>query len=145
MRINIDWKGSSVPTEWDIAGPEMVYVNGPRNALPRPGNNPLDLPLPEIVTAGGQFLNADDCADDYAPFTDGNTDLSADFWQACIDTNLLAHGDAESWESPDSYLFDRLAQQGRGKYNIYRVYVSGGLADTEVLLIETARFADTGF
>ncbi len=144
MRINIDWNESSEPTEWDITGPEIVYVNGPRDALPRPGDDPPDLPTPEIVTAGGQFLNADDCAVSYAPFADGNMDLNADFWHACIDTSLVAHGNARSWESPDSYLFDRLAEKGRGKYNIYRVGVSGGLADTEELLLETARFADTG-
>jgi len=148
MRIQIDRLDAmgvkKALADWTITGPELVYVDGPRNALPRPDNNPLDLPSPEIVTAGGQFLNADQCAASYAPFADGNMDLSADLWEACIDTNLLAHGNARSWESPDSYLFDRLAQQGRGKYNIYRVYVSGGLADTEVLLIETARNADTG-
>ncbi len=148
MRIQIDRLDAmgvnKALADWTITGPELVYVDRAPNALPRPDNDPLDLPSPEIVTAGGQFLNADQCAASYAPFADGNTDLDADFWQACIDTNLLAHGNARSWESPDSYLFDRLAQQGRGKYNIYRVYVSGGLADTEVLLIETARNADTG-
>ena len=101
-------------------------------------------PYPEIVTAGGQFLNADDCAEDYVDYADGMTLLPVNFWQACIDNSLVAHGNAMSWESPDSYLFQRLAPQGPGRTNIYRVYVSVGLADIEELLIETGWGADTG-
>ncbi|VUX55289.1 exported protein of unknown function [uncultured Woeseiaceae bacterium] len=143
QRIHID-KTDGPLAGWSLTGPELVYTAGPSGVRPRPDNDPLDLPSPEIVTAGGQILNADDCTDDYAPFADGSTELPADFWRPCIVDGLLAHGNAKSWESPDSYLFDRLSQQGRGRYNIYRVYVSGGLADTEELLIETARHADTG-
>jgi hypothetical protein len=146
MRINIgrlNAEGENrVLAEWIITGPELVYVDGPRNALPRPDNDPLDLPSPEIVTAGGQFLNADQCAASYAPFTDGSTDLPADFWQACIDTTLVAHGDGRSWESPDSYLFDR---NGKRHYDIFRVYVSDGLADIEEKIIDNGRFPDSGF
>jgi hypothetical protein len=131
---------------WSLTGPELVYTAGPAGVIPRPDSVPLDLPSPEIVTAGGQFLDADQCAISYAAGynADGTEDLTADFWHACIANGLLAHGNAKSWESPDSYLFDRLAPKGRGKYNIYRVYVSGALQDSEMLLIETARHADTG-
>ncbi len=144
MRINIDSSGGPDLADWTITGPEMVYVDGPRNARPRPNNDPLQLPSPEIVIASGQFLNADECAEDYAFYADGNNEPLLSIWPECIVPSLLAGGNARSWESPDSYLFDRLAPQGRGRYNIYRIYVSGALAGTEVLLIETARFADTG-
>jgi hypothetical protein len=144
MRINIDSSEGPDLADWTITGPEMVYVDGPRNARPRPDIDPLQLPSPEIVTAGGQFLNADDCAEDYDFYAKGDDEPELIIWPDCTAPDLLAHGDARSWESPDSYLFDRLSQQGRGKYNIYRVYVSGGVADTEALLIETARHADTG-
>ncbi len=131
---------------WSLTGPELVYTAGPSGVRPRPDNDAVVLPSPEIVTAGSQFINADQCAANYAAEynANGTEDLTANFWHACIAPGLLAHGDAKSWESPGSYLFDRLAPKGRGKYNIYRVYVSGAQQDSELLLIETARHADTG-
>lgn len=155
MRIKTDDMPAGEPlANWNLSGPELVYaVNGsdgssgvPIGALPRPDTEPDVLPVPEILTAGGQFFDADHCVDWYAPYADGNTSLDNEFWLACTAPGLLAHGDARSWESPDSYLFDRFAQQGKAKMEIYRVYVSeeNGLADTEELLVENGRDADTG-
>jgi hypothetical protein len=142
QRILIDKTVGSALGDWTLMAPELVYTAGPSAVAPRPDSDPYQRPSPEIVTAGGQFLNADQCATTYyAPHADGITMASSDLWQACIAPDLLAHGNAESWQSPDSYLFSR---RGKRHYDIYRVYVSDGLADTEELLIENARFADTG-
>ena len=151
IRINTeDMAAGLALKDWDLAGPEMVFAGSLEGLRARPADtdpyDPYALPNPEIVTvAGGQFLNADQCAAAYADYTNGDTLLSIDHWQACIDNSLFAHGAADSWESPDSYLFSkRTTQKGKSRWDIYRVYVSNGLADVEELLIENGSGADTG-
>ena len=145
LRIRIDrldaMGANNALADWTLTGPELVYTSGPGGARPRPDNDPYLMPAPEIVTASGQFINSDQCASGYGLYANGNTLLPRDFWHACIDPDLLGHGNANSWQSPDAYLFS-----GREKrhYNIYRLYVSGGVADTKELIIENGRHADTG-
>jgi hypothetical protein len=140
MRINIDWLDSSDPAVWDITGPEMVYVNGPRYALPRPPSQP---PSFELVMADGQFLNADQCAGEYAAYTDGNSEPLVPIWQDCIVNDLLAiNGTGEAWDSPNSYLFYRSAKR---RDDIYRFNVSGGMPGIEEILISSGQNPDAGF
>jgi len=110
-----------------------------------PDEAPYTLPVPEILGGGNEFLNADFCAAQYAPFADGSVELSDDYWLSCIDSSQIgiSSGQFASWESPEAYLFNRLRQKGRG-HNIYRMNVSDGLAGTEELLIEHAAGGDTG-
>jgi hypothetical protein len=149
MRINIDWSRSSDLTKWDITGPEMVYVNGPRNALPRPQSNPLLPPTddsPEIVMADDQFLDADKCAAKYAARSGANLDPQTTIWMdECLEFDLFTNSDAgfRAWESSDSYLFYRNAK-GR-RYEIYRFYVSGSQEGREEKLIENGWLPDSGF
>jgi hypothetical protein len=149
MRLNIDWNESSYPGDWDITGPEMVYVNGPGNALPRPQSDPLQPPTedsPEIVMADDQFLDADKCAVEYAEYSGGDEDPQTTIWMdKCLEFVLFTNSDTRSraWESSDSYLFYRNAK-GR-RVEIYRFYVSGSLEGREEKLIENGWFPDSGF
>jgi hypothetical protein len=159
MRIDIDKKtvGPDL-ADWIIGGPEMVAAvdfrgsGGPEGLGPRPGVNRYELPDPEtdpeIIAAKDIFINADLCAAEYAQYANGNTSLPDTHWELCLDTSLVGHtgfSNGQAWESSDSYLFDRLGQQGpAGRGYIYRIYVTGPNAGTEELLIENARGLDTG-
>ena len=155
MRMDID-KETVGPDlgQWIISGPNLVAVvdfrgYGGRESLdPRPGADPYTLPIPELVPGdGGYFLDADQCATLYAPFTDGNTLLPDDHWLGCIhSTPFVGHtgfGNGKVWESPETYLFDRNATRGHGG-NIFRFYATGEMAGIEELLIEGSRAMDTG-
>lgn len=152
IRIDIDREtvGPDL-ADWIIGGPELVAVvdfrgsGGPTDLSPRPDVDPSTLPEPEIVARKDHFLDADQCAAQYAPFDDGNTLLSDDFWVACIDTSLFGHtgfGNGQVWESSNTYLYDRNAKHGSA--NIHRTTISGGSAGIEELLIENGRGMDTG-
>ena len=149
MRLNIDWNGSSYPGDWDITGPEIVYVNGPRDALPRPGNSPLQLPSPEIVMAqwDDQFLNADTCAEEYAKSSGPNKEPLTTIWLDCLVFDLFTNSDTSfrAWDSSDSYLFYRSGIKRRDDDDIYRFYVSGKDAGMEEKLIENGNSPSSGF
>jgi len=160
MRLNIDWKGSSNPGDWDITGPEMVYLKtiegAPSGNLPRPNSDVSVLPSPEYIAVvhrdGGSItevvsiLDADQCAADHAPYADGNLEGPPDLWQGCVDNSTFfagsLPGQGDSWQSPEALLKSSFQDP---TYDIHRVYVTGALAGTEQLLIENARFADSGF
>ena len=150
MRINIDWKESSDPTIWEITGPEIVYVNGPRDALPRPGNSPLQLPSPEIVMArwDDQFLNADTCAEEYAKSSGPNKEPLTIIWlDKCLVPGFFTNSDTSfrAWDSSDSYLFYRSGIKRRDDDDIYRFYVSGEDVGMEEKLIENGNSPSSGF
>jgi hypothetical protein len=50
-------------------------------------------------------------------------------------------GQGDSWQSPEALL---KSSYQNPTFDIHRVYVSGALAGTEQLVIEAARFADSG-
>ena len=148
-RIKTDDMAACLPiADWDLSGPELVYTSegGPGGLLPRPDTDPYVLPGPEIVASGESFLDADQCAVDYAPFTDGNSEAQSSIWQGCIVPDLIGHTgftNSQVWESADTYLFDRHVRVGR--FEIYRVHIRGQLAGTEQLLIENGQAGmDTG-
>lgn len=158
MRINInrlDAAGEELPlANWSISGPEMVTAidfrgsHGPHEAVPRPDANPYTLPNPEILaTQGGYFINADQCVGEYADYADGNNGVADNHWESCTRQDLFANGiGARSWDSPDSYLFSRFAQQGKNNREIYRIHVlvESGMAGNEELLIVNGEGPDTG-
>jgi len=148
MRINIDWSGSSDPADWIITGPEIVSVNGPRNALPRPQSDPLQPPTvisPEIVMADGQYLDADKCAADYADYFEGDEEPPSTVWLECLVFGLFTNSDTrlETWDSSDSYLFRRLVTRRRD--DLFRFYVSGAQGGDEEKLVENGDSPDGGF
>jgi len=150
MRINIDWKESSDPTIWEITGPEIVYVNGPRDALPRPSPLPQVLPSPEIVMAqwDDQFLDADLCAEEYADRSGANSDPETTIWlEECLVFGLFTNSDTSfrAWDSSDSYLFYRSGKKRQDDDEIYRFYVSGGRESIEEKLIENGNSPSSGF
>jgi hypothetical protein len=153
LRINTEDMAAGDPiAEWNLAGPEMVWAfdifsggDVPIGATPRPGTNRYVRPDPEIVEASGEFLNADLCASEYLPYIGGNAAPQSDLWVGCK-VNLIAapRGGGIVWDTPDSYLFDRLSQQGKPRKDIFRLHVSGSIAGTEEVLIERAERPDTG-
>jgi len=159
MRLNLnrldDVTGDELPVAgWNIIGPEMVAVRDHsgsggwgEDAIARPGTARYTLPTPEIVAAGGQFYDADQCVSLYSPYTDGNTGLTDYHWELCNDDSLFANGaNPGAWDSPDSYLTTRFAVKGKNYREIYRVHVvvSTGDAGTEELLIVNGADPDTG-
>jgi hypothetical protein len=148
-RINTDdMADPNVPlSDWNLSGPELLWAGGPAGGRARPGVDPYVRPSPEIFVTGGESLDTDLCAGKYAPYTDGNNgEPLTNLWlEECTVGPLVGIPPASTWESSNSYLFDRLSQQGRGRSEIYRFhYSSEGLAGTEQLLMELARSPDTG-
>jgi hypothetical protein len=153
-RVKTDDMAAGLPiADWDLSGPELVYTadlaygvpGNPTGSLPRPGTDPYDRPDPEIIAANEYFLDADTCAIDFAPFTDGNSEAQSSIWPGCIVNGLVGEnwfGNGQVWESTDTYLFDRNTKPGRA--DIYRKYVTGQFVGTEELLIKDARGMDTG-
>lgn len=162
QRIHIDMTSGPNITDWIVSGPELVYTgqgesgDGPPNGmLARPDDDVTLLPSPEYIavydrtvgsiTERAAILNADQCAADYAPYADGTSAAQSVLWQGCLDNNNFFTGDVpgrpDSWQSPDAFLKSSFQDPG---YNINRVYVSGALAGTEQLMVETARFGDSG-
>jgi len=171
MRIDID-KETAGPNlvDWIIGAPEIVYSvkyeSGVETGgeLPRPDTNRYALPSPEYILMGQNdgtnfptkifqmFLNADQCADLFAPNASGLLDAPTDLWESCKDESTfnfytwdLPHG-AYHWESPEALLMDSYQQRIRpGLFDIRRIYVSGALAGTVQLVLEHAEGADTGY
>ena len=169
MRIKTDDMAVGLAlTDWDLAGPELVYTGTntgdrdrpggdvPGGMVPRPDEDVAVLPSPEYIvvvqdtdgtrrTSYASILNADQCAADLAPYADGNLEGPPDFWQGCIDNAQLLTGSfpgrGDSWQSPEALLKSSVQDP---TFDIHRVYVTGALAGTEQLMIETARFGDTG-
>ena len=111
----------------------------------RPGVAQYERPDPEIVASGEHFLDADTCAINYAPFADGNSEPQSSLWQGCTVNGLVGHAgfsNGHVWQSADTYLFDRNAN--RGRFEIYRINITGPSAGTEELLIENGWGMDTG-
>lgn len=148
--------------DWTITGPELVYLTGsavrdaPGGWTPRPASDVSMLPSPEYIAVyhrdGGaitevaSIMNADKCASDFAPYAGGDLEAPIDLWVACIDhvnffTGSLS-GASDAWQSADALLKSSFQDP---EYDIHRIYVSGALAGTEQLMIETARSANTGF
>jgi hypothetical protein len=153
LRIKTEDMAAGDPiTEWNLAGPEMVWTfdfftegDKPYGATPRPDANRHVRPDPEIVEASAEFLNADLCVSEYLPYIGGNAEPQSDLWVGCK-VNLIAapRGGWIVWDTPDSYLFERLSQQGKPRQDIFRLHVTGASAGTEELLIENAAQPDTG-
>jgi len=153
-RIKTDDMAAGLPlAEWDLSGPELIFTadhaygipGNPSDLKPRPGTDPYERPDPEIVGSGENFLDADTCAFDYAPLALGDSMAQSSMWVGCIVPGLIGHtgfGNGMVWESADTYLFDRNTNAGRS--DIYRIYVTDGMAGTEELLIENGRGMDTG-
>ena len=159
MRIHIDKTGGPNLADWNLTGPELVYtstgLDAPGGMVARPENDVSVLPSPEyiaVVTGTGgritdftRILDADRCVADYAPYADGTSEAVSDLWQGCEDNATFFTGNlpgsAYSWHSPEALL--KSSNQDPG-FDIHRIYVSGGLAGTEQLMIENARFGDTG-
>jgi hypothetical protein len=169
MRIKTDDMAAGVPlTDWDLAGPELVYTGTntndrarpggdvPEGVLPRPDDDVAVLPSPEYIavvqdTDGSRatmyvsILNADQCASDLAPYAGGNLEGPTDFWQGCVDSGQFLigtfSGAGDSWQSSEALLKISFLDP---EWDIHRVYVTGALAGTEQLVIENARFGDTG-
>ncbi len=150
MRINTeDMAAGFALADWDLAGPELVFASkaGSEGLLPRPGTG-IDLykrPDPEIIASGELFLDADQCADDYDQFAGGNVEPQSSLWQGCIVDDLVGHtgfSNGQVWESANTYLFDRNAK--RGRFEIYRMYITGDFVGVEELLIENGQSMDTG-
>jgi hypothetical protein len=154
LRINTEDMATGVPiNDWNLTGPEMAWTfdifsggKQPFGAIPRPGANRYVRPNPEIVAAYREFLNADQCASEYLPYVDGNAEPQSDLWLACV-VNFIGFTRQTgriTWDTPDSYLFDRLSQQGKPRKDIFRLDVTGPYAGTEEVLIERAEGPDTG-
>jgi hypothetical protein len=154
LRINTEDMAAGDPiAEWNLAGPEMVWTfdlfsggNQPLGAIPRPDANRYVRPNPEIVAAYREFLNADQCASEYLPYIGGNAEPQSDLWLACV-VNFIGFTRQTGrivWDTPDSYLFDRLSQQGKPRKDIFRLHVTGAFAGTEEMLVEKAERPDTG-
>lgn len=156
QRINIDRTGGPNLADWVITGPELVYTGGgPAGMLARPDSDVSILPSPEyiaVIQGGGSALNAftsimdaDRCAADFAPYADGMSEAPVDLSQTCLDNSLFftgtLPGEGDSWQSPEALIKSSFQDP---EYDLHRVYVSGALAGTEQLLIETARFGDSG-
>jgi hypothetical protein len=148
MRINTeDMAAGLTLANWDLSGPELIYADdhGISGLLPRPGVAQYERPDPEIVASGEHFLDADTCAINYAPFADGNSEPQSSLWQGCTVNGLVGHdgfSNGHVWQSADTYLFDRNAN--RGRFEIYRINITGPSAGTEELLIENGSGMDTG-
>jgi hypothetical protein len=151
LRIEIDRVDANgddmALADWTFSSPAIVYAgDGPdvHNVHPRPGINPSERPSPEVIVSGGQFLNSDQCSAVYAPYADGTSEAPYDLWMQCIDYQFFhIGGNGDSWQTPGTLLTTHNVGQKRQK-NIYRSYVTGGLAGTEELLIENACCVDTG-
>ncbi len=168
MRVNVDMGGGPTLADWTLSGPELVYTGTsfeywPHGVSPRPGSaradsegNPLpqNLPSPEIIGMTwhertpnrlnffGEYLNADQCASDYAFLSDGSSSYPPDHWKNCFDSSLLlGDGGGEAWQSQDAYLVRKKVKR---QEQIFRHYVDGEFAGTEQLLIENGGTADTG-
>jgi hypothetical protein len=160
-RIEIDHPldpatGLELPLDmWEFYDPELIYTgsDGPSGTLARPDADPYTLPFPEHIVVSkfadtGQIVDADLCAAYYAPFNGGMSDahFTSVLWeQECIVTSTFfspnIHGGGDSWQSPNALLTSIF---GRRQYDIYRQYIDGLMVDTEELLIENGRGADTG-
>lgn len=90
------------------------------------------------------ILNADLCVALYLPSMFGDLDERSDLWRDCIDSNFICGyaGRHAAWQSPEALLVIRSIPKGRR--DLYRIYVTDGMAGTEVLLIENVEGADTG-
>jgi len=162
MRIHLDMGGGSSLADWTLTGPELVYTGrdsgdriAPGGMVPRPENDVSVLPSPEYIavthrvegaiTEFASILNADQCAAEFIPYAGGNLEGPPDLWYGCIDTDTFFPGNrqgrGDSWQSPETLLKSSYQDPD---YDIHRVYVSGALAGTEQLMIETARFANSG-
>jgi hypothetical protein len=162
QRIHIDKTGGSNLADWVLTGPELVYTGRASYETPissgmltRPGSNVSILPSPEYVavlnqpggsiTTGASILNADQCAADFAGYADGNSEAPFDLSQGCLESDTFFSGNApgrsDTWQSPDALIRSSFKKRD---YDLYRTYVSGPSWGTEELLIETARFADSG-
>jgi len=169
MRIDID--KTADPTDltlgnWLLTGPELVFaadfafgeISGP---VPRPEADPLQLPSPEYFALGlgdgsdhptGQvimLLNADQCADVYAPYANGTLVAQSNLWHDCKDQSTLSYNvtmpeGGLSWQSPEAFLRGTYQSEKTWLFDIHRIYLSGALAGTEQLMIENARGPDTG-
>ena len=154
LRIRIDMGGGLPLAKWTLTGPELVFAGPESSGTPnqwamtaRPSNDPSQLPETEYIAAGGDFLNADQCATDYAFYASGNSEAPFDLWLACVDTTVFAAGTGgNSWQTPEALLGHGRATSHHHTWqnNIYRIYVSGALAGTNQLLIENGRDPDTG-
>ncbi len=121
-------------------------------------DGPYEQPSPEYIAIrhtdrtgknvirSGDILNTDQCVDLYDDFADGMSAPGDIPWLTCLDTGLFFaaynHGGGDVWENSEALLTSTLNNQS---YDIYRRYVAGGSAGTEVLLIENARNADNGY
>ncbi|VUX55293.1 protein of unknown function [uncultured Woeseiaceae bacterium] len=169
MRIKTDDMAAGLAlADWDLAGPELVYTGTntndrdrpggdvPGGMVPRPDDDVAVLPSPEYIavvqdtdgsrrTSFASILNADQCASDLAPYAGGNLEGPPDLWRSCIDNGQFLAGSfpgtGDSWQSPEALLKSSFQDP---EFDIHRVYVTGALAGTEQLMIETARFGDTG-
>ena len=168
LRINIDRVDAmgvkKALAKWTFSAPELVYTGrgrgssgriAPTGALSRPDDDVSVLPSPEYVAVihrdGGSItevaaiLNADQCASDFAPYAGGNLEGLPDLWQGCVDNSTFFTGNlpgrGTSWQSPEALLKSSFQDP---ETDIHRVYVTGALAGTEQLMIETARSGDTG-
>ncbi|MEE8306348.1 MAG: hypothetical protein V3R81_03725 [Gammaproteobacteria bacterium] len=158
LRIHIDMGGGQPLDQWTISEPELVQVNGPNpyGIAVRPDNDPLQLPSPEYIASSYEeipgdpttgvvsILDADQCAADYAPYASGTSEAPIDLWQGCLDTNMFfppSSPAASSWQTPEALLRNSSRDHD---HDLYRSYVTGALAGTEQLVIETAGGADTG-
>jgi hypothetical protein len=170
MRIETDDMAAGLPlADWDLAGPELVFASetltekgleGP--LLPRPENDPLQLPSPEYIAMSQDdgtdyptsqvlmLLNADQCAAIYAPYASGILEAPFDRWQECKDESTLSYtgtmpGGPYSWQSPDTLLRGTFQGLETELFDIHRIYLSGALAGTEQLVIENASNPDSGY
>jgi hypothetical protein len=163
MRIHIDMGGGPALADWTLTGPELVYtrtglstpLDEPSGMVARPENDVSVLPSPEYIAVvhgiGGrisdfaEILNANQCASDLAPYAGGNLEAPPDLWLGCVDNSTFFAGSlpgrGDTWQSPEALLKSSFQDPG---WDLHRVFVSGGLAGTEQLLIENARFPDTG-
>lgn len=162
IRMHINKTPGQLLADWTLTGPELVYTGhtttnhtNAAGSLARPDADISNLPAPEYVAvvqrAGGaiteitSIMDADQCALDFAPYASGNLEGSPDLWFGCVDNSTFfggnSPGSGSSWQSPDALLKSSFQAPG---YDILRVYVSGGLAGTEQVLVESARFGDTG-
>ncbi len=162
LRIDLVMDPESL-AKWGVSPPKLIYTSsgdhtaGGMLAAPD-ADGPYEQPSPEYIAIrhtdrtgknvirSGDILNTDQCVDLYDDFADGMSAPGDIPWLTCLDTGLFFaaynHGGGDVWENSEALLTSTLNNQS---YDIYRRYVAGGSAGTEVLLIENARNADNGY
>ena len=164
VRIDIDKSNGSALENWIFSTPELVYT-GPNDpnanygepfgvliSPPSAANSDEFLAMMFLDRTGqhtvgsAAILNTDVCADLYLPLASGNSQAADNLWLLCIEGAPFVGGNKgrqNSWQSSDDLLISRL--RNSRTTDIYRIHRPGKPDMSEILLIEGASTADSGF